>query len=119
MNIFTKFCYLTLALLALIGENKAQDLTLLHLDESIHYALENNVAIKNAFLEIRASKATVGETTSQGFPQIQPMWMSTRTLLFPLNLFLLSSLIRKHPKENFIPVQFFPLNITFQYDDNR
>lgn len=108
MNIFTKFGYLTLALLAHIGENKAQDLTLLHLDESIQYALENNVAIKNAFLEIRASKATVGETTSQGFPQISANVDVNKNLIIPSQPFPAIFFNPEASEGEFIPVQFSP-----------
>lgn len=53
-----------------IGEISAQGLVQFTLEESVAYALENNVTAKNARLETLISKATVKETTAAGLPQI-------------------------------------------------
>ncbi|WP_245889483.1 TolC family protein [Cecembia rubra] len=48
----------------------AQRVVELSLEESIRYALENNVDAKNAQLETLIAKATVVERRSQGLPQV-------------------------------------------------
>lgn len=53
-----------------IGEISAQGLVQFTLEESVAYALENNVTAKNARLETLISRATVKETTAAGLPQI-------------------------------------------------
>ena len=64
--------YLLLALfLALSGAPVvAQQVVTLSLSEAVDYALENNLATKNARLELLISKATIKETTARGLPQI-------------------------------------------------
>ncbi len=54
------------------------------LSESITYALENNVDVKNAQLETLISKATIGEQTSQGLPQINSTLELTKNVQPPL-----------------------------------
>ncbi|MHA7128839.1 TolC family protein [Algoriphagus namhaensis] len=49
------------------GQDEVLQLTL---QESLEYALENNVNAKNARLEVLVAKATVKEETSKGLPQI-------------------------------------------------
>lgn len=48
----------------------SQEVIQLNLQESLEYALENNVNTKNARLEVLIAKATVKEETSKGLPQI-------------------------------------------------
>ena len=64
--------YLLLALfLALSGAPVvAQQVVTLSLSEAVDYALENNLATKNARLELLISKATIKETFARGLPQI-------------------------------------------------
>ena len=59
-------------LLGILGahSSSAQKLVELTLQESINYALENNVDAKNAQLETLAAKATIIERRAQGLPQI-------------------------------------------------
>lgn len=61
-----------LVLIAFISpfQLSAQNVVELSLEESIRYALENNVDAKNAQLETLIAKATVIERRSQGLPQI-------------------------------------------------
>ena len=55
----------------LFGANvSAQEVLQLNLQETISYALENNVDAKNAKLELMIAEATVKEETSKGLPQI-------------------------------------------------
>lgn len=48
----------------------AQQVFTLSLSEAVNYALENNLATKNARLELLISKATIKETFARGLPQI-------------------------------------------------
>lgn len=48
----------------------AQQVVTLSLSEAVNYALENNLATKNARLELLISKATIKETFARGLPQI-------------------------------------------------
>ena len=48
----------------------AQQVVTLSLSEAVDYALENNLATKNARLELLISKATIKETFARGLPQI-------------------------------------------------
>ncbi|MGY6744230.1 MAG: TolC family protein [Cecembia sp.] len=63
---------LLMVLIAFISpfQLSAQNVVELTLEESIRYALENNVDAKNAQLETLIAKATVIERRSQGLPQI-------------------------------------------------
>ena len=48
----------------------AKQVVTLSLSEAVDYALENNLATKNARLELLISKATIKETFARGLPQI-------------------------------------------------
>lgn len=61
-----------------------QETVRLTLEESVRYALENNVEAKNAQLETMISKATVGEQRAQGLPQINSTLEFTRNVQPPL-----------------------------------
>ena len=65
-----KYLFATFVLLLAFSSIHAQDIAQLTLNESILYAIENNVTTKNARLETLISKATVKETTALGLPQI-------------------------------------------------
>jgi outer membrane protein len=65
-----KYLFTTLVSLLVFSGTQAQEVAQLTLDESILYAIENNVTTKNARLEILISKATVKETMSTGLPQV-------------------------------------------------
>ncbi len=62
----------------------AQEAIRLTLEESIRYALENNVDAKNAQLEVLISKGTIGEQRAQGLPQINSTLEFTKNLQPPL-----------------------------------
>ncbi len=62
----------------------AQEVLMLTLDESISYALENNVEAKNAQLEIMASNAIIGENLARGLPQIGGTFDFTHNLAIPI-----------------------------------
>lgn len=62
---------------------QAQQVTMT-LSESITYALENNMDVKNAQLETLVSKATIGEQRSQGLPQINSTLELTKNVQPPL-----------------------------------
>jgi outer membrane protein len=61
-----------------------QDVLRLTLNESIEYALENNVDAKNAMLDIMAAKASITERTSSGLPQINATYDVTHNLAIPI-----------------------------------
>lgn len=65
-----KYLFSLLVFLSAFSSTHAQDVAQLTLNESILYAIENNVNTKNARLETFISKATVKETTALGLPQI-------------------------------------------------
>lgn len=65
-----KYHFTMLVFLLVFSGLQAQEIAQLTLNESILYAIENNVTTKNARLETFISKATVKETTAQGLPQI-------------------------------------------------
>lgn len=90
------------------GKGAAQQVSALTLEESIQYALQNNVQIKNALLEIRASKATVGETTSQGLPQITGNADVNKSLIIASQPFPAIFFDPEAQEGEFIPVQFSP-----------
>jgi len=62
----------------------AQEAVTLTLEESIRYALENNVEAKNAQLEVLISKGIIGENRAQGLPQISANLEFTKNLQPPL-----------------------------------
>ncbi len=59
-----------IGLLLFVSRANAQDVVSLNLQESLSYALENNVNAKNAKLEVLIAETTVKEETSKGLPQI-------------------------------------------------
>jgi outer membrane protein TolC len=67
----------------LFSQNKLQ----LTLQESIQYALENNVDAKNAQLETMAAKALVVERRAEGLPQIVANMDFTYNAIIPLVFF--------------------------------
>lgn len=62
----------------------AQKVVELSLDESLRYALENNVDAKNAQLEVLISKGIIGENRAAGLPQITGSFEMTKNLQPPL-----------------------------------
>jgi len=62
----------------------AQETVMLSLDESIRYALENNVDTKNAHLEVMTSKAIISENLSRGLPQINGTFDFTHNMAIPI-----------------------------------
>lgn len=65
-----KYIFTALVFLLAFSGMHAQEVAQLTLNESILYAVENNVTTKNARLETLISKATVKEKTALGLPQI-------------------------------------------------
>jgi outer membrane protein len=65
-----KYLFTGLVFLLAFSGMQAQEVAQLTLNESILYAIENNVTTKNARLETLISKATVKEKTALGLPQI-------------------------------------------------
>ena len=63
---------------------QAQQVIELSLEESLRYALENNVEAKNAQLEILISKGIIGENRAAGLPQINGTLEMTKNLQPPL-----------------------------------
>ncbi|MCH7400455.1 TolC family protein [Belliella kenyensis] len=64
---------------------QAQDQVVsLTLEESIKYALENNVEAKNAQLEVLISKGIIGENRAAGLPQINSTLEMTKNIQPPL-----------------------------------
>ncbi|WP_114750721.1 TolC family protein [Pleomorphovibrio marinus] len=62
----------------------AQESVSMSLEESIQFALENNVDAKNAQLEVLASRGIVGERRSEGLPQISSVLEFTANIQPPL-----------------------------------
>lgn len=65
-----KFLFPFLVFSLAFSSAQAQEIAQLTFNESIQYAIDNNVSTKNARLETFISKATIKETTAQGLPQI-------------------------------------------------
>lgn len=79
------------------------------LNECLEYAYENNQDLLNASLEIDAQKAVVGETVSDGLPQINASVDLSHNLK-PQKTFLPGELIDPSGESDgqFVPVQFSP-----------
>ena len=73
-------------LFAMLIEGHAQSENVLHLtlEESLRYALENNVDAKNAQLETMIAKAQVIERLSAGLPQINGTYDITHNAAIPI-----------------------------------
>lgn len=108
MNILKKASLFTAFLIAFASQGRGQQGPVITLDESIDYALKNNVAVKNAQLDIAASKATVGETTAQGLPQITGNVDINKSLIVPSQPFPAIFFDPEAAEGEFIPVQFSP-----------
>lgn len=78
------------------------------LEESIQYALQHNVGVQNALLEIQTSKATVGETTAQGLPQITGNVDMNKNFIVPTQPFPAIFFDPEASEGEFIAVQFSP-----------
>lgn len=108
MNIRTRlFLFIAIILLS-SGLARGQQTSSITLEESIEYALKNNVTVKNAQLAIAASKATVGETTAQGLPQITGNVDVNKSLIVPSQPFPAIFFNPEAAEGEFIPVQFSP-----------
>jgi len=86
----------------------AQERLAFTLDESIRYTLENNVEIKNAILENAAAKATIGETRSEGLPQININGGANHNLIIPITPFPAVIFDSEAPPGEFLPLQVSP-----------
>ncbi|SNS16155.1 Outer membrane protein TolC [Belliella buryatensis] len=78
--------FYTLALMLFIPAltQAQQQVIPLTLEESIKFALENNVEAKNAKLEVMASQATINENLARGLPQINGTFDFTHNFAIPL-----------------------------------
>lgn len=108
MNLLSKSFLFTAFILLSPGLTRGQQATSITLEESIEYALKNNVLVKNAQLAIAASRATVGETTAQGLPQITGNLDVNKSLIVPSQPFPAIFLNPEAAEGEFIPVQFSP-----------
>jgi len=107
-----KYLKLTLLILS-IGlwshtQLRAQNQVVFTMEESIKYALENNVEVKNAILDNAAAKATIGETRSEGLPQININGGVNYNMIIPITPLPLNVFDQEAPAGEFIPVQFSP-----------
>ncbi|WP_370691927.1 TolC family protein [Rhodonellum sp.] len=70
--------------LIFISPSYGQEVLVLTLEESVKYAIENNVDAKNAQLEVMASKGIIGENLAKGLPQITGNFDFTHNMLIPV-----------------------------------
>ena len=70
LHTMKNYLFVLIAFLLFGANVSAQEVLQLNLQETISYALENNVDAKNAKLELMIAEATVKEETSKGLPQI-------------------------------------------------
>jgi len=89
-------------------ESQAQERVVFTLEESIKYALENNVDLKNAILDNAAAKATIGERRSEGLPQINANISANHNVIVPVNPFPAIFFDENAPADEFIGVGFAP-----------
>ncbi|HLW21117.1 MAG TPA: TolC family protein [Cyclobacteriaceae bacterium] len=108
MNIHARLLLFTALLVTTVTQGRAQQVSVISLEESIEYALQNNVTVKNAQLDIVASKATVGETTAQGLPQITGNVDVNKNLIVPSQPFPAIFFDPEAQEGEFVPVQFSP-----------
>jgi len=108
MNIHARLLLFTALLVTAVTQGRAQQVSVISLEESIEYALQNNVTVKNAQLDIVASKATVGETTAQGLPQITGNVDVNKNLIVPSQPFPAIFFDPEAQEGEFVPVQFSP-----------
>ncbi|HSJ68995.1 MAG TPA: TolC family protein [Anditalea sp.] len=88
--------------------SQAQDRVVFTLEESIRYALENNVEIRNALLDNAAAKATIGERRSEGLPQINATISANHNVIVPVNPFPAIFFDENAPADEFIGIGFAP-----------
>src|SRR5690554_7167348 len=100
MNIHARLLLFTALLVTTVTQGRAQQVSVISLEETIEYALQNNVTVKNAQLDIVASKATVGETTAQGLLQITGNVDVNKNLIVPSQPFPTIFLDRKSTRLN-------------------
>ncbi len=85
MGLIIRISLLSVFFLGLSPEQAAsQETVKFTLEESIKYALENNVEAQNALLETYAAKASIGERTAQGLPQVNGTVDFTKNLSIPV-----------------------------------
>ncbi|MBS9522986.1 TolC family protein [Litoribacter ruber] len=101
--------YAVLVMFAIMAQHKvfAQNRFEFSLEESIRFALENNVEVKNAILDNAAAKATIAETRSEGLPQINIDAGASHNMIIPITP-LPSELVEGAPPGEFVGVQFSP-----------
>src|SRR5690606_17132674 len=108
MNIHARLLLFTALLVTTVTQGRAQQVSVISLEESIEYALQNNVTVKNAQLDIVASKATVGETTVQWLYQITSKVDVNKILIVPSLPFPAIFFDPEAQEGEFVPVQFSP-----------
>ncbi|KEO74747.1 TolC family protein [Anditalea andensis] len=89
-------------------DSHAQESVSFTLEESIKYALENNVEMKNAILDNAAAKATIGERRSEGLPQINLNVGANYNMIIPITPLPARFLNPEAPEDEFIAVRFSP-----------
>lgn len=108
MNLRLKVFLCAVFGLALVNRGMGQEIPAINLEESIEFALKHNFQVKNAQLDIVASKATVGETTAQGLPQISGSAAVNKSLIVPSQPFPAIFFDPEAADGDFVPVQFSP-----------
>ncbi|HLT09046.1 MAG TPA: TolC family protein [Cyclobacteriaceae bacterium] len=108
MNVLIRSLVFIALILSSANLAKGQEIPKITLEESIDFALQNNVLVKNAQLAIAASKATVGETTAQGLPQITGNVDINKNLIVPSQPFPAIFFDPEAQEGEFIAVQFSP-----------
>lgn len=81
------------------------------LEESISFALENNVEARNARLETMAANSLVGERRAEGLPQIDADLTVNNNLVVPIQPFPAVFFDPSAPEGEFIGVRFAPAYI--------
>ncbi len=84
----------------------AQEKYVFTLDECLIYAMENNQNILNASLEIVKQEKIVGETLSQGLPQIEAFIDLRNNFEVPTSFIPAKFFDENAPADEFVPVQF-------------
>src|SRR5690606_18870284 len=124
MNVLIRSLVFIALILSSANLAKEQEIPKITLEESIDFALQKNVLVKNAQLAIAASKATVGETTAQGLPQITGNVDINKNLIVPSQPFPAIFFDPEAQEGEFIAVQFSPeysgnLGVTVNRSEER
>ncbi|WP_143960497.1 TolC family protein [Litoribacter populi] len=108
MKRILKYIFLGISALLIQFNSFGQDRFEFSLEESIRFALENNVEVKNALLDNAAAKATISETRSEGLPQININGGAIHNMIIPITPLPANAFNPEAPPGEFIPIQFSP-----------